>query len=602
MPAIAMQILITAGAAGVWAIAYFVALAATRPASPRAAAASPELGAESPAVASLLVNRWQLTEDAAESTLLDLAARRYVELRQPGSDPRQTTVHVLDGDTSALTPYERRVLERVKGLALDSVLPLTALTFRNDAQAKSWTKKLHGEILAETRSRGLSRRRVNPLMKAFLVGIAVLAATVIGWAWWHYADPQQRAAEDGTDGPFAIAAFTLLLLGAVSLRNTDERDTPAGRQVAAGWFGVREWLRGHEAFADLPPASVTVWDRYLAYGAALGTTRLASAVLDLGMGNRRLVWSAYGGHWHRVRVRYPSFWPRYGRTGRFLIIRAILAIGFGTVIVYFTGSSAGPLSGIALPSFGGGSLSAAAPGIQSLGRWLGIALLVYGAYKLLRAVVDLATQRTLTGEVLWLEVWKSKGGGNNRPGGPWLHHLAVDDGSGDRTTAWGLPSELSGQCHDGDIVEIVVRRWSRRVVGLRVTQPGRARSLVESTVEVSAVSSAQARALLTADEVAGALGLTIRESPTGGPMTTFSSADSGHAVLHVFTAQGVMGTWAWSRNSRGTAVPGLSDGFLNGDRAAARVDGTTVLLTLMNEASGRGTNLAWLLSQAASRL
>lgn len=607
MPAIALQLLITAGAVGAWGIAYLVALAVTRPASPRAAAASPELGAESPAVVSLLVNRWELTEDAAESTLLDLAARRYVELRQPGSDPRQTTVHVLDGDTSTLTPYERRVLDRVRGLALDAVLPLTALTFRNDAQAKSWTKKLHGEILAEARTRGLSRRRFTPLMKAFLVAIAVLAAAVIGWAWWHYADAAQRASEDGADGPFAVAAFALLFLGAVSLRNTDERDTPAGREVAAGWFGVRDWLRGHEAFADLPPASVTVWDRYLAYGAALGVTRVASAVLDLGMGNRRLVWSSYGGHWHRVRVRYPSFWPRYGRTGRFLIVRAVLSIAVGTAIVYYTGRQFGWLAGLDLPSFGPDWLVAIAPDVQSVARWLGIALLVYGGYKLLRAVVDLATQRTLTGEVLWLEVWKSRSGGENRPAVPWLHHLAVDDGSGDRTTAWGLPSQLSGQCHEGDTVEIVVRRWSRRVVGFRVVQPGRARALAESTVEVAQAPSAPAGEVLTADEVGRALGLAVRASPAyGGPgrtMATFGSTDFGHDVLLVFTAHGLMGSWAWRMNSRGTPLPGLPEGgYHDVDRAAARVGGTTVLLTLMNEARGRGIDLTWLLSRAVDRL
>ena len=42
----------------------------------------------------LLVNRWTLTEDAAEATMLDLAARRFVELRQPGNDPLHTTVHL----------------------------------------------------------------------------------------------------------------------------------------------------------------------------------------------------------------------------------------------------------------------------------------------------------------------------------------------------------------------------------------------------------------------------------------------------------------------------------------------------------------------------
>lgn len=56
--------------------------------------ASPELGPEPPAVVHLLANRWRLTVEAAEATLLDLAARRILEFRQAGSDPRDTTIHL----------------------------------------------------------------------------------------------------------------------------------------------------------------------------------------------------------------------------------------------------------------------------------------------------------------------------------------------------------------------------------------------------------------------------------------------------------------------------------------------------------------------------
>jgi hypothetical protein len=51
--------------------------ATTVPADP----ASPDLGDEPPAVASLLANRWRLNENASESTLLDLVARGHLELR-----------------------------------------------------------------------------------------------------------------------------------------------------------------------------------------------------------------------------------------------------------------------------------------------------------------------------------------------------------------------------------------------------------------------------------------------------------------------------------------------------------------------------------------
>jgi hypothetical protein len=98
-----------------------------------------------------------------------------------------------------------------------------------------------------------------------------------------------------------------------------ERDTPAGIVAAARWLPVRDWLRAHEQFGDLPPAAVTVWDRYLSYGLALGVAPATGAVLDLGMGDRRRgmgdrrrVWSSYGGRWRRVRVRYPRLRPHLG--------------------------------------------------------------------------------------------------------------------------------------------------------------------------------------------------------------------------------------------------------------------------------------------------
>src|SRR6185369_5499802 len=91
---------------------------------------------------------------------------------------------------------------------------------------------------------------------------------------------------------------------------------------------------------------------------------------------------------------------------------------------------------------------------------LSLLLLVFGAYTFVRSLLDLALVRTITGEVLWQELWKSTNGTENRPSRPWLHYLAVDDGSGDRTTAWGLPSEFSGLSRDGDTVTIQVRPWS----------------------------------------------------------------------------------------------------------------------------------------------
>jgi len=590
-------------AIGGWFLAYGLARLVTRPASPPPEPATPDLGPELPAVVSLLVNRWAITEDAAESTLLDLAARRFIELRQPGDEPMQTTVHLpaAPPDESGLRPYERRVLGRVRGLAVGGVVPLTALTFRDKSQAKSWNKRLRAEVVADARAAGLSQRRFGPVLIAMLFGLAMLAGVVTGAAAFHYGVWSE--AED--NGGVGAGLVTLLVLMGITGISPGERDTPLGRQVAARWLGVRDWLRGHEQFAELPPASVMVWDRYLGYGAAVGATHLTSAVLDLGMGNRELVWSSFGGTWHRVRVRYPRFWTRYGRTSSKLIVRALAAIAAGGVLWWFS------LRGRDYLTDQGISLRDAVTDVVLVA---GSLLLMLGLYKLARALVDLATERTVTGEVLWLEVWRSESRGEDSPSVPWLHYLAVDDGTDDRTTAWALPSEWSSRCHDGDMVAIRVRPWSRRVVELTVVGHGRSRELYEPpTGDIASATPAAPRPvdpgdLLTVEDVARALGRPVRAGDAmalGGMLggAQFLSADRGKPLLLVQTIGGTPARWAWRANSRGQALPGIGDGaFASGERAALRVGETTVVLTLMGEARDRQAYLPWLAAQCATRM
>lgn len=449
---------IAAASLALFGMSYGLARLATRPARVAAAPATPELGDEPPAVVSLLANRWRLTENAAESTLLDLAARRLVELRQPADDPYQTTVHLTGAPPPGdLAPYERRVLDRIRGLAVSGVVPVTALSFRNPKEAQGWNQRLHREVIADARRRGLSRRRFGRPLTLALVAVAAVSAAGVAVAGGRYG---LRADEYESDLGLWLGVSAFLVLSGVAGRSPGERDTPAGRAVAARWLGVRAWLHGHEEFARLPPAAVTVWDHYLPYGAALGVTRTASAVLDLGLSGRELVWSSYGGGWRRVRVRYPRFSSRYGRTVPPLVFGALASGSVGAGLAYLSLRLA---EGPAVP-----------PAVLVAGLLAAGLLMLRGGYRLVRAATDLATTRTLTGEVLWLEAWQA------RERGVLLHHLAVDDGAGDRTTAWLLPSIWADRCRDGDVVTVRVRPWSRRVVGLAVAERGRAAQLAEA--------------------------------------------------------------------------------------------------------------------------
>jgi hypothetical protein len=451
-------------AVGGWFALYGALLVITRPRGVRPAPATQDLGPEPPAVASLVGNGWDLTEDAAEATLLDLGARGWYEFRQPAADPTHTTVHMLQSTPTGLLPYERRVYDRVAAVAVGGVVPLTALTFRDPKQAQSWWKHLRGEIIDDARSRGLSRRRLSPTHVGILTAGAAVAATVVALAVAHnvFRGDVQGEDEDPIGAVLAAGFVTFAILTAIGGRNVGERDTPAGREAAARWLGVRGWLRAHEAFAELPPSAVAVWDRYLGYGAALGTTRVASAVIDLGMGNRRRVWSSFGGTWHRVRVSYPRFWPRYGRPVHILLLRAALALAAGIALVRWWRPLVADLSDL-------DQVRGVAGPVSTLGFLLGVALLAYATYVVVRVLIDAIAPRRLTGQVLWVEVWRQTSGNNDSAPRPWLAYLAVDSGPSDRTTAWGLPYEMVGRCDTGDTVTMTVRRWSRRVTDLTVT-------------------------------------------------------------------------------------------------------------------------------------
>jgi hypothetical protein len=619
---------IVAGSLALFAVAYGLALLATRPASPRPAPATPELDDQPPAVVSLLGNRWRLTDDAAESTLLDLAARRIIELRQPANDPYHTTIHLrpdTDGaddaegaDLAVLNPYERRVLDRIRSLALGGVVPVTALTFRNQGQARAWNRRLHREVVKDARTRGLSRRRMGPVVMTVLSVVAALASAGFLVAALRLAG---RDPDTSTADAFWLAGAAFVVLTGIAGRPIGERDTPAGREAASRWLGVRNWLRAHEEFAELPPAAVAVWDRYLPYGTALGVTHTASAVLDLGLGDRRLVWSSYGGSWRRVRVRYPKVWRRYGLPLPRSLARGALALAVGYALVRWHDLPAelGSAAGIGVDAAGG--LDSA----SRVGLGFGVGLLAGGGYLLVRSLLDLATVRTITGEVLWVEKWRSRSGGRDRPRVPWLDYLAVDDGRSDRTKAWGLPRGTGAGTRAGDTVTIRVRPWSRRVVELTVVEraravaepeppeedPNLAGKMLDGVLGRSGAGGArrvEIDRLLTVDEVAQALGRAVRPPdtlPLPGFLTTavFPTADRNRQVLMVQVASGVAGRLARRAGARATVLPGIGDAaHVEGDRAIVRVGETTVVLTLLREARDRRDQLPWLVERIAGRL
>ena len=110
------------------------------------------------------------------------------------------------------------------------------------------------------------------------------------------------------------------------------------------------------------------------------------------------------------------------------------------------------------------------PWFERLPFLLGLYLVVRGLYRLARLALDLLAPRTVRGEVLWIQLWKQTVATEDKPARPLVHYFAVDDGTGDRTTAWALPSPWSGQARPGDVVTVTVRPWTRRVSSLRLDE------------------------------------------------------------------------------------------------------------------------------------
>src|SRR6185503_289881 len=114
-------------------IAYLgVRTALARPGRVRAAAATPELRDEPPAVVNLLVNRLTDAPQVASATLLDLAARRTVEIHGVADGAEHTMVRLREGQAGAGGPeYERLILDRVARVAGDRFTPVGALVRRH---------------------------------------------------------------------------------------------------------------------------------------------------------------------------------------------------------------------------------------------------------------------------------------------------------------------------------------------------------------------------------------------------------------------------------------------------------------------------------------
>ncbi len=424
-----MLLVLAAVLGALTALSAGVRLLATRPRLPEAGAPTRDLRPETPAIVNLLVHRWKLTTTAMPATLLDLAARRWIEIDQL-SDTSFVVRIRQEPPSDTLTAYEEQVLDWIRARAIGGSAPLEALGFTEPAEADRFWKRFRTDVERLARESGLARDRWAPtdwkLTGALLFG--ALAAVAGAFALARLS--QNRAGGDTSIEPWQwfIAAGIAWLVAYGWLRSRNGlRDTPAGLEACAHWLAVRSALASDRAFDDLPPAAVIVWERYLSHGAALGLAHDAVRALPFSIDDPETAWTRRGPTWHEIRIEYPTRFG-FGRKPSQVLLQGLwLSASFGFVAFYVLPILVRILVD-ALPDIldaGAGErwLGAVVGGVLIFATVFGTILvvrLIDGLIKLFRGLADLVASETVEGVVV--KVYQGR--------------VAIDTGEGEETNAY----------------------------------------------------------------------------------------------------------------------------------------------------------------------
>ncbi|HEX6310426.1 MAG TPA: hypothetical protein VF152_02230 [Acidimicrobiia bacterium] len=450
-----LPILAAAAAAGVvWlALAAAIALARRVP-DVDAGPATQDLPPESPALASMLCDDFELGTEEVPATVVDLAARGVLELEEV--QPGRTICRVRRPDPDGLTPYEQRVLESIAAKAIDGVVPAQALTTGPEAASRGWHRAYDKEVIAEAQARGLTYDRwpaglVGLVgLGAFVVfGLIVLAGYVGGETTRDEIAPAVAAG-----GVAGVSVAALVGVSAAWQRSLAQLPTADGTRAAARCLGFQRHLHENEHFDHAPAASVVIWGRHLAYATALGAAAACVAALPMGAEDDRHAWSRHGGRWRKVRVRYPrGLPPGWGKHPAFALFLAVVwgglaaAAVYGLVRVADAELTADPtFSREQLDWIGRSALIACIPFLVAIG---------WSLWVLARALPDLWQRREITGDVVRArrrrQIFASDGDDPK-----YWNYLAIDDGSSTRIRAFRVREDLYRAAPQGATVTVVV--------------------------------------------------------------------------------------------------------------------------------------------------
>jgi hypothetical protein len=452
----------------VWAA---VAQMRTRPRRPDRGPATMDLGEEPPAVVDLITDDFAVTPEAVPATLVDLAARRWLSIEEFGGN---VVIRIAGRDRDEpLEPYERRVLDHVRALAVDGVVPAHAMTTGPDAVSKAWWRSFRGEVIDDAQSRGLCRDRWSGATLA-PIWTGTAAAGVLLWAADRLGELRTDGADPGAIGwLWGVVLITVVGLGlwSFSLRARRlQRDTDAGLRAAARWLGVRHHMATIGDFRDKPAAMVTLWDRYLAHAVALDLAPLVVAQLPLGKEDHRHAWSRESGAWRQVRVGYPHLRPGYGQHPLFAMLTSAGAGGVSIVVLAFTVRVRRDQVDLLadLPGRASGVVALVALALGALA----VVVLSWNVVKLVFSIADVARTDRLEGLAIRCRIRRGWIGLTDRPSRSSddttteRFFVAFDTGDRPDLTAWRVRRPLYGRIDQGERYAVRVTPLLRYVRGV----------------------------------------------------------------------------------------------------------------------------------------
>ncbi len=538
---VALVIALSAGAGVLWV------WLSTAPERVRPSGPTPGLRDETPALVDLLTGGFTVEDDAVPATAVDLASRGFYDLEEYGGDLVIRLRPARARNTDELTPYEHRVLRHIGNHAVDGVTPAAVLTIGPDGVSKRWFTGFVREVTKDGRRRGLCRRRFDLKHLVIAWGLVALALAP-AWAVATFADRTDDPTAWGSIGNLTLGLALLCGFGVVVLASTLSRsdaqaDTPAGREAAAHWLGVRDHYRDSGRFEDKPAASVAVWERHLAYATAMGLAPVVQRQLPFETEHDRHAWSRATGRWRRVKVRYQSFRPGWGQhPAKVAFTGLIQAFVYGAV-AYFALTVA--RSETQLDSLDDEQRRWVSLGATIVAVVAGLAA-AYALLKIVIGVADLVPRRTIEGEVvrrrtfrtghrlpkvLQWAMWsgRDESGISRDQQRRIRHHLAVDDGSDDRVLAREVRPEIAQQAPQGARVRIRVSPLLGYVSHIEMLSPPR--------------RSAASEAVLThplVEETATAAGATLA-SGLDGALTHAASmtGEDGRPLLEQTDDEGI---------------------------------------------------------------